>query len=221
MLTIVATPIGNWDDITLRAKSALAAADVIIGEEHRAASTLLKKIGLPQKEIYLLNEHSKKDDITELADLCAEKNAVLISDCGTPGFCDPGAKLVKALRNKKVKITSLPGPSSLMTLISLSSWNLKEFRFLGFLPVDRAEREKKWREISAIKEAQVLMDTPYRLEKFIDEINLHFSDRSILLALNLSMENEFIYDGPVRQIKDKTPTGSHEFMALIYPKISE
>jgi len=141
-LTIVATPIGNFEDITLRAKRLLDQADVVIGEQHRAASTLLKKVGLQQKEIYELNEHTKPNDLKELVDLCKSKNAVLISDCGTPVFCDPGAQLIKKLREQNIPITTAPGASSLMSLLSLSSRPIKDFYFVGFLPAETSQRQQ-------------------------------------------------------------------------------
>ncbi|MCB0351594.1 MAG: methyltransferase, partial [Bdellovibrionales bacterium] len=140
MLFIVATPIGNYSDITLRALELLKTCDILIGEEHRVASTMLKKLGLEQREIYLLNEHSNKKDIDELVKLCAEKNVALISDCGTPGFSDPGAELIERCRKNNIQVSSAPGASSLMTLLSLSSQRINQFVFVGFLPANNEAR---------------------------------------------------------------------------------
>ena len=216
MLTVVATPIGNYQDITLRARELLQNAEILIGEEHRAASTLLKKIGLEQKEIYLLNEHTKKPDLDELVELCTTKNAVLISDCGTPVFCDPGAELVRRLREKNVSITSAPGASSLMTLLSLSSKPLKEFYFVGFLPNESSERQKRLTELKSMKMPLVIMETPYRAKKCAEDIAQNFKGRFVLVGLNLTQENELVFESAASQTPTKMPEGSHEFIALIY-----
>src|SRR5690606_7703502 len=115
-LNVVATPIGPLDDITLRALQCLKDADLVIGEERKVTLQRLKHWGLLPKPIRLLNEHTEPDEVEELADLCRTQNVALISDCGTPGFCDPGADLVRLCREKKIEIRALPGASSLLSL---------------------------------------------------------------------------------------------------------
>jgi 16S rRNA (cytidine1402-2'-O)-methyltransferase len=215
-LTLVATPIGNYHDITIRGRTLIENADVLIGEEHRATSTLLKKINLPQREIFLLNEHSKPKDIEELVDLCRTQNVVLVSDCGTPVFCDPGSHLVKKLREQNIPVTSAPGPSSLMTLLSLSSKPIMDFYFVGFLPAETEERKKRLQELNKTKMPLVIMETPYRAKKCAEDIAQNFRGRFVLLGLNLTAPNEFIIEAPASHLPEKMPEGSHEFIALIY-----
>lgn len=217
-LSIVATPIGNLQDITLRALEALRACDILIGEEHRVASTLLKKLELPQKEIYLLNEHSKRRDIEELVVLCKYKNVALISDCGTPGFSDPGADLVHACRQKGITITSLPGASSLMTLLSLSSKKITQFLFIGFLPAKKEEREAAVEKLKTESRAWIIMDTPYRLPSVLGDLARVMPNEKALLALSLTQENEMILEGPFQELRKKCPYESAEFMILKYAK---
>src|SRR5258708_24103292 len=119
-LTVVAVPIGNYEDITLRAKETLANCDVVICEEIKPASILFKRLGIPDKEFFQLNEHSTPKDIEPLIELCKIKKVALISDCGTPGFCDPGPELVDGCFKEGVSVGVNPGPSSLMALLSLS-----------------------------------------------------------------------------------------------------
>lgn len=219
MLHIVATPIGNYSDITLRALEVLKTCDILIGEEHRVASTLLKKIGLEQKEIYTLNEHSKKNDIEELAQLCAEKNVALISDCGTPGFADPGADLIQLCRKKNIKVTTLPGASSLMGLLSLSSQKITQFVFIGFLPANREARAQAILDLKKENRAWVIMDTPYRLKAVLGELALAFPNDRALLAINLTQGSEEMLEGTFKEIEKACKTESAEFMILRYAKI--
>ncbi len=101
MLYVVATPIGVKTDISAHAVEVLTACTAIIGEEHKNTSRFLKFSGVPQKEIYVLNEHTRPGDLQELVELAQGQDVALVSDCGTPGFCDPGADLVKLCRQKK------------------------------------------------------------------------------------------------------------------------
>jgi 16S rRNA (cytidine1402-2'-O)-methyltransferase len=153
MLFVVALPIGNLDDISLRALRLLKEADIIIGEERKVLMPMLKSFGVDihSKQMEFLNEHSKKEDILELKNFCKEKNVVLVSDCGTPVFCDPGAHLIDACRKENIEIKSVPGASSLMTLLSLSSQKLEKFYFYGFLPREKEDRMREIQKISKIK----------------------------------------------------------------------
>lgn len=200
MLFVVATPIGNPKDISLRALEALQSADIVIGEERRLASTLLKRLNIEGKEIYLLNEHSRDDDLDELLTFCRERNVVLISDCGTPSFYDPGYQLVALCRQHKIKITAIPGASSLMTLLSLVSEKVTQFYFAGFLPADQENRALQWKRLAQKPEAIVLMDTPYRLIKMLQEIQTFAPGRRLLLGLNLTQEQEFCPEGTAEEL---------------------
>ncbi len=147
-LYIVATPIGNRGDLTERARQVLTECEVVIGEEKRELLPFLKTLGLQEKSFELLNEHTDEKDFQELVKLCEQKAVALVSDCGTPGFCDPGAQLVAHCRQKKVKVVPVPGASSLMALLSVSGLQLKQFVFQGFLSVDKDTRT---RELNALK----------------------------------------------------------------------
>jgi 16S rRNA (cytidine1402-2'-O)-methyltransferase len=215
-LTIVPTPLGNFGDITLRARQALADCTAVIAEEHRPASTLLKKIGLEQKEIYLLNEHSKKDDLQELLELCRTANMTLISDCGTPNFCDPGAALIKLLRQNNIDVNALPGPSSLMTLLSLTSERLDTFVFQGFLPADREVRQTNLNQLKQEKRAQIIFETPYRMAKLLEELAMHMPNRRALLGLDLTTDTQKIIEGPLGQIAKQVEGIKAEPVLLIY-----
>jgi 16S rRNA (cytidine1402-2'-O)-methyltransferase len=207
---------GHYDDITLRGRTVLAECFAVIAEEHRPASTLLKKIGLEQKEIYLLNEHTKKEDLKELLELCRSHPIALISDCGTPNFCDPGADLIKLLRQNQIEVNALPGASSLMTLLSLTSERLDSFVFQGFLPADRELRGPAMAKIKQESRAQVIFETPYRIAKLLEELAGVMPNRRALLGLDLTSETQKIIEGSVKELATKVQGLKAEPVLLIY-----
>jgi 16S rRNA (cytidine1402-2'-O)-methyltransferase len=218
MLTLIATPIGRTDEITLRSLELLKAADVVVCESTKETSKLLKGYEIKAKKYEVLDEHSTADDVKLLLELCRENNVVLVSDCGTPSFCDPGFQLVAACRKESIKIQSSLGASSLMGLIALSSERIEQFHFRGFIPAENVAREKEWQNLKKFKEAFVLMDTPYRLKKILDECCLHLEDRKMLLTINLSQEDETVLEGRPSQVKAGLRHEKAEFMILIYAR---
>lgn len=219
MLFIVATPIGHPQDITLRALEILQKADYIIGEERRVASTLLKKLELSHKPLHLLNEHSTNEEVLALSQLCQEGSVALISDCGTPSFYDPGYQLIKICRDKKIGVKAIPGASSLMTLLSLVSQKVTQFYFAGFLPSDTQDRTLRLQKLQSHREAIVLMDTPYRLVKLLNELVQYFPHRLMLLGLNLTQEEECTWEGTAQELitaLNKSGLEKAEFILMIY-----
>lgn len=217
MLYLVATPIGDTAEITMRALEILKSCDVVICESTKEASKLLRSHGITGKTYEVLDEHSTPADKAALVPLCAEKNVALVTDCGTPGFCDPGADLVRLCRQKNVPVKSALGASSLMGLLSLSGQRLDEFVFRGFLPAETEARGKALKELTKEKRAIIVMDTPYRLKKTLNDMKEHFSQRKFLLTLNLSQEDESVLEGPIDKILSGLRFEKAEFMLLIYP----
>lgn len=220
MLKVIATPIGNPGDITLRAIDSLKSADAVIGEERREVSTLLKRLGVEKTEIHLLNEHSSDADVASLLELCKTKTVALVSDAGTPGFCDPGARLVSACRKEGIKVEALPGASALMCLISLAGTQVKNFVFAGFPPAEREERTQALRNFALDKRATVLMDTPYRLSKLLTELAQIAPDRRALLGMDFTLESENVLEGSLKELSAKVEDRKAEFMLLLYPSES-
>lgn len=218
MLTLIATPIGRTDEISLRSLELFKNADVVICESTKETSKLLKTYEIKAKRYEILDEHSTEDDVRSLTELCKEQNVVLVSDCGTPSFCDPGFQLVEACRKQNIKVASSLGASSLMGLISLSSERIFQFHFRGFIPAENIARQKEWQILKKNKDPFVLMDTPYRLKKMLDECCEHLSDRKILLTINLSQEDETILEGTPEKIKKQLKFDKAEFMILVYAK---
>jgi 16S rRNA (cytidine1402-2'-O)-methyltransferase len=144
MLYIVATPIGNFADITLRAIEILKTVDAVICEDTRQASTLLKKLDIPNKELIILDEHNEQQKTAELiVRLHSNQSMALISDAGTPVFADPGHYLISQAVDFGVPVSPIPGPSSLMAALSLLPFKLEQYMFGGFLPRDPDQRRKE------------------------------------------------------------------------------
>lgn len=217
MLYLVATPIGDHSEITLRALEVLKTCEVIICEGTKETSKLLRAHGITGKTYEVLDEHSKNDDLQHLLGLCLKQDVALVTDCGTPGFSDPGADMVRLCRQKNIPIRSVLGASSLMGLLSLSGQRLDQFVFRGFLPSENEARRKALIELTREKRAIVLMDTPYRLKKTLTDMQEHFADRIFLLAINMSQADERLIEGKINDIIAALKHEKAEFMLLVYP----
>jgi 16S rRNA (cytidine1402-2'-O)-methyltransferase len=216
-LTLISVPIGNLGDITLRALESLKGAELFIGEERKPMFRLLKELGVATPQNYeLLNEHSTPEDIKRLVEFCKNQNVVLLTDCGTPGFSDPGAELVFACRQKKISVTANPGASSLTTFLSLSGLKLVQFNYDGFLPRDSEERINKFRELAKIKTPTIIMDTAYRLKKTLSECLEFLPNKKFVLGMSLTKPNELVLSGSIESILKNYDGEKHEFLLLIY-----
>jgi len=144
ILYIVAIPIGNWGDITQRAVETIRECDALVCEEFKPGSTLLKKLGIESKEIVQLNEHNEAEVAANLLTrLLQGQSLALVSDCGTPVFSDPGSYLIQLAASSGVKVTPIPGASSLMAALSVLDFHLERFIFGGFLPRDPEARKRE------------------------------------------------------------------------------
>lgn len=219
-LTLVATPIGNKDDISLRALECLKDCEVLILEEFKEGSKLIRSLGIERKEMFQLNEHSDPEDIQELLELCRTKNCALISDCGTPNFCDPGFQLVGLCRQQNIEVRSLPGASSLMQILSLTSKRINQFVFEGFLPAKTELRKKALKALKNEKRPIVLLDTPYRCAKTLGELAEYMPKRRALLGLNLTQENESVLEDALPELAQAVQNIKAEFIVLIYPDMT-
>lgn len=218
MLWLVATPIGDTSEITLRALEILKSADLIICESTKEASKLLKIHGIKANGYEVLNEHTDPNEVEDLASLCESKTIALVTDCGTPSFSDPGFQLVHWCRKKNIPVRTALGASSLMGLISLASQHIRTFYFRGFLPAENVERASELKKLSKFNEPIVLMDTPYRFKKMLLEVSTTFPKRLILIVMNLSdQENEKTWEGTGLALQNwQPPFEKAEFMILIY-----
>ena len=198
-LAIVATPIGNLEDITLRALRALKEADLVLCEDTRVTRKLLEHYRI-KTPVWSYHQHSgqvKSDRI--LAELAAGKAVALVTDAGTPGVSDPGAKLVAEAVASGHRLESIPGPSALTAAISISGLPLDKFLFLGFLPHKKG-RQTLLGEIAESKYPVVLYESVHRIGKLLDE--LPPSD-DIVIARELTKKFETVYRGKVEEVKKR------------------
>lgn len=219
-LYIVATPIGNWEDITIRALKILEYVDLLVCEEFRVGSTLLKKLSLPPKDLIDLNEHNENDQVgTVIQKLFEGANIALISDCGTPVFADPGHLLINQATQMGIEVVPIPGASSLMAALSVLDFKLDRFYFAGFLPREKDERKKVLSSLRSMDVPIILMDTPYRLQKLLEEIGQTFGkNRRITLGINITMDNEKFLRGTVAEISKQLNLKKAEFILIVHSK---
>lgn len=219
-LYIVSTPIGNWDDITLRALKILRDVDLLVCEEFRVGSTLLKKLSLPPKELIDLNEHNENEQVgIVIQKLFEGANIALISDCGTPVFADPGHILINQATQMGIDVVPIPGPSSLMAALSVLDFKLDRFYFAGFLPREKEHRKSVLNSLRSMDIPIILMDTPYRLQKLLDEVGQTFGkNRRITLGINITMDNEKFLRGTVAEIIKQLNQKKAEFILVVHAK---
>lgn len=200
-LYIVSTPIGNPDDITLRALNVLKSVDFIICEELKEARRLLSHYKI-EKELLPLNEHNENEIVNDLLLKFIEgKSAALISDCGTPLFSDPGHVLVDILLAAKIEIVPVPGANSLLPALVASGFDIEKFFYYGWLSPKKDERRGQLFRLKGVHEVIVLMDTPYRLKTLmLDVIKILGRDIPVALAYQLTMSNEKIFRGNAENI---------------------
>jgi 16S rRNA (cytidine1402-2'-O)-methyltransferase len=216
-LYIVATPIGNPRDITLRALDVLQEVDAVICEEYREGSTLLKKLGVT-KEIIELNEHNESELTPQVALRLQQNQALaLISDCGTPVFADPGATLIHRLVEEGIQVVPIPGPSSLMATLSVMDFKLDRFIYAGFLPRDREERKKALKHLRLTRFPIVLMDAPYRLGPLLGDLDaVYGGTTSITLAMDITLPSELIFRGTLAEAIKNLSGRKSEFVIIVH-----
>lgn len=196
-LYIVATPIGNLEDITLRALRVLKEADVIICEDTRVTKRLLDKYEITNKQLTTYNEQQSGIKIDKVVELLNEgKSVALVSDAGTPGISDPGTFLVQKIREAlpELKIESVPGPSALATALSIAGVPVHEFTFLGFLPHKKG-RETLFKEIAVSERAMIFYESPHRIMKALGSLDKFAPAKKVTIARELTKIHEQIISG--------------------------
>lgn len=196
VLYLVATPIGNFDDITFRAINVLKAVDLVVYEERREGEKLLRHFDI-HKPVESLNEHNEAAASYNILDhLKAGRNVALVSDCGTPVFSDPGQLLVRRAIQQNIKIVPVPGASSLMPALTVSGFSVDQFVFYGWLSPKKDRRRAELRQLLQERRTIVLMDTPYRLVPLLHDLAETFGiARRICIAFNLTLPDEQMFHG--------------------------
>lgn len=200
-LFLVSTPIGNYDDITIRALDILKSVDFIICEEYKAARRMLAHYKI-NKELIALNEHNENDVVDEIVtEILNGKTTALISDCGTPLFSDPGHLLVDLCIAQGIEVVPVPGANSLLPALIGSGYGIEKFYYYGWLSAKKDIRRKQLLDLKRIKEVIVLMDTPYRLKRLLtDVVNIFGNATPVVLAYKLTMKDEKYYRGSAQKV---------------------
>ncbi|MBX3044160.1 MAG: 16S rRNA (cytidine(1402)-2'-O)-methyltransferase [Candidatus Kapabacteria bacterium] len=202
-LYIVSTPIGNKDDITLRAINTIKRCDIIVCEEMKMGALTLKNLNLA-KELIALNENNESDMTMEVLNMLKSgKKIALISDAGTPVFADPGLYLVRSAISNEIETEVVPGASCIMTAIVRSGFDLYEFLYAGFLPRKNEDRDRKIQKLARERRTVVILDTPYRMHTLLAACAEIMPDRRIYLGMNLTMPFETHHYGTFSELVKK------------------
>ena len=192
-LYIVATPIGNLEDITLRALKILKEVDLIAAEDTRQTLKLLNhfEISKPLISYHRHNEDVKSNILIEK--LKNGENIALVSDAGTPGICDPGEEVIKKAIDEEIDVIPIPGACAMINALIASGISTSEFSFLGFLPLNKKLRKEKIEEIKKSEKTVIIYEAPHKMKNTLQDLKVILNDRKIVLARELTkIHEEFI-----------------------------
>lgn len=214
-LYIVATPIGNLEDITIRALNVLKEVDLIAAEDTRHTLKLLNhyEITKPLISYHRHNEETKKEVLIEK--LKNGENIAIVSDAGTPGICDPGEEVIKQAIEEKIEIIPIPGACAFVNALICSGIDTKEFTFLGFLPLNKKLRKEKLNEIEKETKTTIIYEAPHKLKTTLEDLREILGNRKIVLARELTKIHEEFIRGTVEEIISKTDDLKGEFVIII------
>jgi 16S rRNA (cytidine1402-2'-O)-methyltransferase len=219
-LYIVATPIGNLKDITLRAIETLKSVDLILAEDTRKTAILINEyeIDTKQKSYREQNRHKVIPEIKTL--LLQGKNIALVSDGGTPLISDPGFNLVRELKELGVEIIPIPGPTALTAALSASGLPTDNFTFLGFLPRGKNNRKKILKKYGELDTTIIIYESPFRIKKLLSQIQETLGNRRVCVAAEITKKFESITTKKVSELvkKFKNKKNKGEFTVLIAKK---
>ncbi len=209
-LYLVATPIGNLEDITQRALRILAGVSLIAAEDTRQTRKLLAHYGI-QGRMISYHEHNKGLRLRPILEALAQGDVALVSDAGTPGLNDPGYELVRAALEAGYKVCPIPGASAPIAALVASGLPTDAFLYLGYLPRKRSERRRFLEQIASLPYTLILLEAPHRLREALQDLRLILGNRPIAVARELTKVHEEIFRGDVEQalahFQDKPPRG--------------
>lgn len=219
-LFVVATPIGNKNDITLRALETLKSVDLILCEDTRHSGQLLSQYVI-KKPLLSFHEHNEIQRIPEIiAKLKSGENIALISDAGTPLISDPGFKLVRAAREEGLEVKSIPGASAVTAAISVAGLPSDKFLFVGYLPKGSGKRETILKKIVEVKEilpqSLIFYESPHRIEKTLQELAAYFPGSQISLQRELTKIHEEVVTGQIESVTKQNLSTKGEFTIVVY-----
>lgn len=215
ILYVVATPIGNLEDITLRAIRILKEVDLIAAEDTRHTLKLLNhlEISKPMISYHRHNEEERSDDL--IKELESGKHIALVSDAGTPGICDPGEEIIKRCIEENIKIIPIPGACAMVNALIVSGINTKEFNFLGFLPLNKKTRREKLEEIRNSNKTTILYEAPHKLKNTLKDLSDILENRKMVLARELTKIHEEYIRGTANELIEKSENLKGEIVLII------
>lgn len=217
-LFVVATPIGNLDDITFRAVNTLKESDVIACEDTRHTQILLTHLGITGKRLIACHSHNEQVSSQGIVGLLQQGlNVAYCSDAGTPGVSDPGSRLVRVVREAGFDVVPVPGASACVTLISASGLAGKTFTFEGFLSPKSGRRKKRLEQLLERDEAFIVYESPYRIVKTLEEIKTLAPERKIVLGRELTKTFEQFLTGTADEVIAQLTTVKGEFAFVVLP----
>ena len=214
-LYIVATPIGNLEDITLRAINILKNADIIAAEDTRHTLKLLNhfEISKPLISYHRHNEDTKTEVL--IKELINGKNIALVSDACTPGICDPGEEIIKECIEQNIEVIPIPGACAMINALICSGISTKEFIFIGFLPLNKKLRKEKLEEIQKANKTLILYEAPHKLESTLKDLKPILEDRKIVLAREITKIHEEFIRGDIDFLIEKSKEIKGEIVLII------
>jgi len=220
-LYIVSTPIGNLEDITLRALRVLKTVDVIAAEDTRHSLKLLNHYGISKPLISYWKEKEKTRSDKIIEKLLSGQSVALISDAGTPGISDPGAVLIKRAIEKTIRIIPVPGPAAFIAALSISGIATDEFTFVGFLPSKRANRRNALKALSFEPRTLVFYEAPHRTLQTLADMKDILPGRYVVVARELTKIHEEVLRGTITEIINTLQTKkiAGEFIILVEGRI--
>ena len=221
-LYLVATPIGNLEDITLRALRTLKECDVVAAEDTRRTGQLLKHFGIskPLLSYFQFNEARRSEQIIER--LGRGDKVALVTDAGSPGISDPGERVVRAAITAGFRVEPVPGPSALVAALTASGLPANEFHFIGFLPHKSGQRRTKLEQLRNIPGTLVLYESPFRVEKLLAELKEVMPSGRVVLARELTKKFEEFLRGTPEELLAlmKTRSLKGEFVVLVEKEVA-
>ncbi|HEV3062931.1 MAG TPA: 16S rRNA (cytidine(1402)-2'-O)-methyltransferase [Vicinamibacterales bacterium] len=214
-LFVVATPIGNLEDITIRALRVLREVAVIAAEDTRRTGHLLARHGIatPTTSLHEHNEHRKSSAI--LARLAQGDDVALVSDAGTPTVSDPGAELVRAAIAGGIRVEPIPGPSAVLTALTASGMDASQFTFLGFPPIKSKDRKIWFERLRGSRSTVVFFEAPHRIHATLTELREFLGDVDIVLGRELTKLHEEFVRGPISRSFDQIKVPKGEFTVVL------
>lgn len=217
MLYIVSTPIGNLEDITLRAIRTLKEVDYIAAEDTRHAKILLNKYEI-KTQVLSYHSHSSNAKVDHIINLLNDgKTVALISDAGTPGISDPAYTLIRAAIENGITICPIPGPSAVLSALVMSGLPMNQFLYLGFIPLKKG-RQTLLKELASEERTIVIYESPHRIQRTLKDLQEYLGDRNIAVCREITKIYEEAFRGKISEALEyftkKNPKG--EFVLVIH-----